>query len=63
MHEVGGFYVSFDERRMEQIERNLGRKLTEEEVKSFLAGIPLQLQQEREGCSSLDLSAGSFSVR
>jgi hypothetical protein len=38
--------VTFDERRIKQIERPLGRKLTEEERRLFLSGVTLEVRSD-----------------
>jgi hypothetical protein len=43
-----GVCVTFDQRRIEQIERSLGRKLTDEERRLFLSGATLEVKVERQ---------------
>jgi hypothetical protein len=52
---AGDARVTFDERRIKQIERSLGRKLTEEERRLFLSGVT------HEVCSSAGVTTETVS--
>jgi hypothetical protein len=43
---AGGVRVTFDEQRIKQIERSIGRKLREEERRLFLSGVTLEVRSD-----------------